>query len=84
MGQQGPEVEGAEAVAKYGGKAAGWAFGKDARFDAGDLAGGYLRNTIGDESTGWAAGSAVSDALSGAALGTAAGVLAGGVTEAKP
>ncbi len=41
-----------EAGANLGGKAAGWAFGDDAKFSADSVAGGLIRGTFGDQSMG--------------------------------
>lgn len=41
-----------EMGANYGGKAAGWAFGDQAKFSADSVAGGLIRGTFGDQSMG--------------------------------
>jgi hypothetical protein len=41
-----------EVGAKYGGQAAGWAFGDQAKFSADSVAGGLIRGTFGDQSMG--------------------------------
>jgi hypothetical protein len=41
-----------ELGANYGGKAAGWAFGDQAKFSADSVAGGLIRGTFGDQSLG--------------------------------
>jgi hypothetical protein len=78
---EGKMLEGGEMAVDLVGSAAGKLFGEKAGFNADQVAGGMIRHTFGDESSGWAAGSAVSDALGGGALGTTAGVLAGSVVE---
>jgi hypothetical protein len=45
-------LTGGEMAANYGGKAAGWAFGDKAKFNAESVAGGLIRGTFGDQSAG--------------------------------
>ena len=66
-----------EVLTDVAGSQAKNAFGEDAGFTADSVVGSWIRGTMGDESTGWQAGEAVSDVLGGGALGTGAGVVAG-------
>jgi len=45
-------LAGGEMAANLGGKAAGWAFGDGAKFNADSVAGGLIRGTFGDQSLG--------------------------------
>lgn len=59
------------------GHQAGEMFGEEAGFNADDVAGGWIRGTVGDKSTGYKVGTGVSEALGGGWLGNTAGVLSG-------